>query len=99
MTLDWFAQFVQDYAEPIPMWLELRFHFAHAAGLYFWLRSELELQLGQGEAARRLVGQRRFEQLLASPDLLQQPAVKAAIEAKLAFHSWHNLDVSGWKLT
>ena len=99
MTLDWFAQFVQNYAEPMPMRLELRFHFAHAAGLYFWLRSELELQLGQGEAARRLVGQRRFEQLLASPDLLQQPAVKAAIEAKLAFQSRHNLDVTGYSLS
>ena len=30
------------------------------------------------------MGQRRFEQLQASPDLLQHPSVKAAIEAKLA---------------
>ena len=38
-----------------------------------------------------LVGQRRFEQLLAWPGLLEQPAIKAAMSAKLAYHSRYNL--------
>ena len=45
-----------------------------------------------------MIKKRRFLQLLKSPDLLKQPAIKAAMKAKLAYHSAHDLDVSDWKL-
>ena len=99
MTLDWFAQFVRNYAQPLPMRKELRFDFGCASSLYDWLRSELEVQLPKPQVDEMLIKKRRFQQLLASPDLLKQPAIKAAMKAKLAYHSAHDLDVSDWKLT
>ena len=98
LTLNWFAQFIRNYAQPLPMRKELRFDFGHATSLYVWLRSELVAQVGEASANLMLVGCRRFRQLLQSPDLLHQPSIKAAMQEKLGCSTDFDLDVQGWVL-